>query len=223
MSFILDALKKSENDRQQQATAEFSSVPQGRDSPPAPRWLWVFGLLLAINLIVVVSMLLRSGATAPATIPPAAMIEPAATAPGARVAEPSAVSTGQDSFEERVAAARQNLPPPPAESTAQPQAAGVRKAPVRSDAAPPPANRTAAVGAASLPSLDELRADGRLQLTDLHIDLHVYNESSSRRFVSINAQKVRENETLDAGPRVAEITRDGVVLVYQGMQFFLRK
>ena len=49
MSFILDALKKSETERQNQGKAEFADVPSSADGPRAPRWLWPLGALLAVN------------------------------------------------------------------------------------------------------------------------------------------------------------------------------
>ena len=51
MSFILDALKKSEADRQQQGGSDFANIPAGSESPGAPRWLWGLGLLLAVVLV----------------------------------------------------------------------------------------------------------------------------------------------------------------------------
>ena len=59
MSFILDALKKSETDRQEQGSAEFANVPSSEDSSGAPRWLWVLVFLLAINLAVLIGLVLR--------------------------------------------------------------------------------------------------------------------------------------------------------------------
>jgi general secretion pathway protein B len=134
--------------------------------------------------------------------------------------EISAPAAETDSFRDRVAQARENLPPRPA-ATARPAA----QEPAANDSgavsrAPAPAPGASAV---ALPSLAELRAEGRLQLPDLHIDLHVYSEVPARRFVSINAQKLRESETLKEGPRVREITPDGVILVHEGTAFIVRK
>ena len=73
MSFILDALKKSETERQEKGSAEFVNVPTGgerRDGPPA--WLWVLGALLLINLVVLAGLMLRPGAR-----PPSPAAEPA--------------------------------------------------------------------------------------------------------------------------------------------------
>lgn len=74
---------------------------------------------------------------------------------------------------------------------------------------------------ATLPSLEELVLQGAVNLPALHIDLHVYNEVPSRRFVSINMNKYRENERLAEGPVVREITPEGVVLEYEGKAFAL--
>ena len=68
MSFILDALKKSETDRQQRSSAEFAGVPTSSDRAGVPRWLWGLGLLLAINLAVLLGLMFRSS-TGPATLP----------------------------------------------------------------------------------------------------------------------------------------------------------
>ena len=46
MSFILDALKKSETERQQQAGGEFSNVPSSSGDQQSFKWLWILGLLL---------------------------------------------------------------------------------------------------------------------------------------------------------------------------------
>ena len=59
MSFILDALKKSETDRQQQTGAEFSSIPSSSGEPNSFKWLWILALLLLVNIIVLVGVLMR--------------------------------------------------------------------------------------------------------------------------------------------------------------------
>jgi general secretion pathway protein B len=216
MSFILEALKKSETERQQQQSADFASVPRGQDAPSARRWLWALGLLLIVNLAVVSGLLLRPDAPANRTVPP----------PDAEAREDSAVrdrgagppaTEGQEtksepSFPERVADARRRRPAEAAPAEAAPDAASM---------APVPATAAESEGVAGLPSLEELQLKGRFDLPPLHIDLHVYNEAPDRRFVSINMNKYRENEKLREGPVVREITREGVVLEYQGTAFAL--
>jgi general secretion pathway protein B len=71
-----------------------------------------------------------------------------------------------------------------------------------------------------LPTIDDIGLQGG-GVPELHIDLHVYAESPGGRFVFINKRKYREGETLQEGPRVEEITRNGVVLNQHGRRFIL--
>jgi general secretion pathway protein B len=209
MSFILDALKKSEAERQQQAGAEFAAVPSGRGEPRSLKWLWILIGLLAVNFAVLAGLLLRPAPTpqAPATTPSAAVEAPAR--PGADAAS---------SFEERVARARER------------EAERAVDVPEEMPAAQPaPRLQTGAVEQATaadeesamLPRFDELRAEGVLQLPDLHLDIHVYSDVPAERFAFINMNKLREGQTLAEGPRVESITPSGVVLKYQGTRFLL--
>jgi len=59
MSFILDALKKSENERQGQRGLGVADVPVARDAPRAPVWMWWLLGLLGVNLVVLLAVLLR--------------------------------------------------------------------------------------------------------------------------------------------------------------------
>ena len=89
MSFILDALKKSETDRQRQNGPALFEV---RVAPPRsglPLWAVGLGVLLAVNLVIVAWVLLRRPATvevaaavpAPAQAPPQQMAPQMATSP----------------------------------------------------------------------------------------------------------------------------------------------
>jgi general secretion pathway protein B len=61
MSFILDALKKSENDRQRQTTPGLFEVKVAPPKARFPIWAVGLGLLLGINLLVLVGLLVRDG------------------------------------------------------------------------------------------------------------------------------------------------------------------
>lgn len=216
MSFILDALKKSENERQQQAPPEFATVPADPDSPRAPRWLWVLGGLLLVNLVVVVALLTRDATPSIPSAPiDATQAVETATAPRP-VAAPAPRPV--DAFSERLEEARRNLTPRTADGAGSATDAPARVSPVRSE--PPPAAASAA-SLALLPSLDELRLNGDVDLPAMHLDIHVWSDSASDRFVFINMDKYRERDTMSSGPVVAEITRDGVVLEYRGRRFML--
>jgi len=221
MSFILDALKKSENERQSQVSTEFSTVSGPADAPRAPRWLWLLGALLLINLVVVAGLLLRPAPDAPppaAATPaaPAAPAAPAIEAAAELVAPPITETTPVPTFADRIEEARRSRPA--AESPEAVIDAVPAAGPVSADPGP---DVPVSGGIAGLPTLMELQAGGDLTLPPLHIDLHVYNDDPARRFVSINMNKYRENEALREGPTVSRITREGVILDYQGRTFAL--
>ncbi|MGB5690257.1 MAG: general secretion pathway protein GspB [Woeseiaceae bacterium] len=208
MSFILDALKKSESDRQQHGPAEFASVPTSNGRQGAPRWLWVLGVLLAVNLVVLIGLLLRPDVA----VTPAASVQ---------------VATDNDSFAEQVAQARQNIPAreEPRTDASRPAATGSTSAPVTTmpAASAPPASsaRRRAANTASLPTIHEVLANGTVTLPALHVDIHVFADSPEDRFVFINMNKQVEGSRLAEGPIVEEITTDGVVLNYNGTSFVL--
>jgi general secretion pathway protein B len=221
MSFILDALKKSENDRQEYSEAEFATLPSSSDTPAAPRWLWVLGGLLALNIIVVLGLMFRSG---PSPNPVATQTPVTEASPPAATSEPApdqvtrANTDGSPSFTSQVAEARRIQPqqtqpvPVPAETSTA--VIGSQRPTVSVD-------NLLVTERANLPTLMELRANGTLQLPDLHIDIHVYDSDSANRFTFINMNKYRENSTLDEGPLLREITSDGVILEYRGYAFML--
>ena len=209
MSFILDALKKSETDRQQQGNAEFAGVPTSPATPSVPRWLWVIGVLLAINLTALIGLLLKPDtATTPAAVP--AAVETSNI--------PVAETVSLSSFEEQVAAAQFNTGPQ--QTGISVDAAEVTAAPLVRPVLI--SQNPSAIAAADLyPTIQEVRASGSSNLPELHLDIHVYSSAPEDRFVFINMVKLREGSELTQGPRVAEITPDGVVLEHHGQSFLL--
>lgn len=206
MSFILDALKKSENERQEQSSAEFSSVPSSSSNPNPARWLWMLGVLLLINFAVLIGILMK-----PSPTDSAIKLESEATV----------VQESNGSFEEQVAVAIDNRPEqaPPSVARTNPQASAATAAePVP---AKPLVNRTSNTSVAVVPTIDELRLQGTLQIAEMHLDIHVYSATPADRFVFINMNKHREGSKTAEGPMVREIRADGVVLEHQGRVFLL--
>jgi general secretion pathway protein B len=198
MSFILDALKKSETERQQQTGAEFTNVPSSPDKPQSFKWLWILGLLLLVNIAVLVGLLMRTDRTP--DVPTTIEEMPAEQTP---ITEPS--------FEERITEAKQNQPVLTESAAIEEQAAIQQAAP----------GQTAAINRARVLTIDEVRLNGTLQITDLHLDIHVYSDDPAERFVFINMAKHREQSKLEEGPVVVEIRPDGVILEHQGTTFLL--
>ncbi len=226
MSFILDALKKSETDRQQQGAAEFAGVPTSSGPTRAPRWLWILGLLLAVNIAVLLGLLMKPEARVASVDVEASPATSTATMAPATTTTPAATTAMEQSFVERVAEARRNAPPRQENAPAREEPAPAVEA--RTEPAPPANEVTIlqvaeppAADVAALPTFIEVLTNGTIQLPDLRIDIHVYSQAPEDRFVFINMSKHREQSRLSEGPVVEEITPDGVVLNYQGTSFFL--
>ena len=211
MSFILDALKKSESDRQRKNRPESAHIPTSTGESSSSRWLLLVVALLLINVVVLLVVFLK---------PEQAIVDPLL---------PTTADTEEveksDSFRDLVAnardrqtgslasndAARTNAPATTAPATNRENAAMQAPAP-----APIPAPSDFAYK-----TFDEARANGSVQLPDLHLDLHVFDGRPDDRFVFINMNKYGENATLDEGPLVAEIVPEGVILEYMGTRFLL--
>ncbi len=206
MSFILDALRKSENERQRQGSAEFAGVPVSRDSRTTPRWLWIVGLLLAINLAVLIGLLMRP------EIAPSKSVGQSTSQPE------SATANDPPSFADRVAAAKTNTP------AAQPD---IEPAPTEfdEDTAVRPivvTQNPANVDMSEVyPTFQEVVVSGAVTLPTLTIDIHVYSDVPADRFVFINMSKYQEGARLDDGPELREITPEGAVLRHNGVTFLL--
>jgi len=211
MSFILDALKKSETERQEQVSAEFANVPSSDDSPGVPRWLWVLGFLLAINLVVLLGLLLREDA--PEIIKPSPELQT------------DTMPSGSGSFADRLEEVREQ--PPATVAARQPESATASESVADAPAqvvpaeAPPAAASPSRFTLRALPTADELRMSGQIQMAELHLDIHVYSDAPADRFVFINMVRHQENSRLAEGPTVREITPEGVILDYLGTEFLL--
>ena len=202
MSFILDALKKSETDRQQQGSTEFAGVPtSGRRREGPPAWLWVVGALLLINLAVLIGIFTRPDPESVAEATPTEQVS-------ADVGEPS----GPNDFASRAEAARRN---PPAVDE-QPEAIEL---PV--EAEPVARVEIDESEALALPTYQEVQARGTINVPPLHVDIHVYSDVANDRFVFVNMAKHTEGSRLAEGPLVEEIVPQGVVLEMNGTRFLL--
>ena len=212
MSFILDALKKSESDRQRQNSPDSAFVPTVPDKSSSSRWLLFVGILLAINVVVLLFVFLKPVATNNETTQV--------------IAEKNQESLSDEgpTFQDLVANARIEQPrssPSPITEAAPEK--------YRNESAPAPAGTNAATPSSDPPTtrgndyktLNEVRADGSVKLPDLHLDIHVYSANPGDRFVFINMDKYVEKATLSEGPTVFEIIPEGVILDHLGTRFLL--
>ncbi len=226
MSFILDALRKSEHERQRHSGPDIAH-PHGatRRTAFALPLPWILGIaaLLAVNLVVVLTVVLRGEQqqtnaevlpepTVPATVTPEVL-------PARQDPQPPPATTSMP-LPRTMAAEGESLPAPPAPQTpptlpyAAPAAVDVPTLPRPDLGAAPQINE-------QLPTIHELNLRGANALPPLRLDIHVYATSPESRFVHLNMKKYREGERTPEGILVERITPDGVVLDRDGMRFLL--
>jgi general secretion pathway protein B len=223
MSFILDALRKSEHARERRALPGLVDLPVSRAAPSRLPWiLGSVGVLLVVNIAVLVWVLARPSpppAAPPVAAPPVA-VPPVAVPP---VAVPPVVAPRPGAPIVRRLAAE-------SEPGADPELDHVEAPRPAPRAAPEPyaAERAAAarefhpgVSVAGLPSIHQLPPQATAGLPVLNIDLHVYSGNPAQRFVIINGQRLHEGGQLKEGPTVDRITQEGAILNHQGTRFLL--
>jgi general secretion pathway protein B len=190
MSFILEALKKSERERRLGNVPSLDTEHRSKQATPARR-LWPWLVVLVVNGLVL-TVLWYSYSVGPGEGTPASVS-----------AIPSPISLPSATFTS------------PREHTATLGTA--RIAPSLYATAPPrPAPRERAK---RLPALTDLPATFRQGLPPLRINVHVYDDKPAARFVLIDMHRYREGETLEGGLTLERITPDGVVLRKGGERF----
>jgi general secretion pathway protein B len=223
MSFILDALKKSESDRQRQSGPALFEVKVASPRSRLPLWAIAIAALLAVNLGIVIWMVMRHSARA--------------------AAEASAPAAGLAGVASTVAA---SAPAPAAAAAATPAPLPAVATPTAAPALPGPATPGSAEGnpddyapaqespgpsrlgghvergtASGVPLYQDVAAASGVQIPLLRLDLHVFAARAGERFVMINMHKLREGDVLPEGVRVESITPEGAVLSYNGTRFLL--
>ncbi|HEX7418079.1 MAG TPA: general secretion pathway protein GspB [Steroidobacteraceae bacterium] len=238
MSFILDALRKSEHERQRQAGPALFEVKVAPPRLRFPLWGVLLGVLLGANLIVLVVWLLMRGGSPPSA---PAVDAPAAAPPAVTAVAPPVQAATSSSATAATAAAPTGMAVAPA-TVATPLAAAQAADPrlgaaaEQNDAQGSSADNEPAVepaplaaasashvtaGPAGLPSREEAIASSGMAIPALRLDLHVYAADPRARYVLINMRKLRETDSLPDGVKVDRITESGVELSYRGTRFTL--
>jgi len=241
MSFILDALKKSENDRQRQSSPALFEVKVAAPRRSFPLWAVGLAVLLGVNIVALAWFMLRepapanagapaivsSGAQAPANAAPPGMVTVPATSTYIPAGAPPAATMGAGNLSSDAGVVAPSPAPPLAE---EPVLSGQEPSvPPDYDArdyrpaiTPAQANAVAAARRemSSAPSRDEVLAQGT-QLPDMRLDLHVYDPDPAKRFVFVNMRKLREGDSLPEGVRLDAITQTGAKFSFRGTQFTL--
>ena len=213
MSFILDALRKSEHERQRSTLPGLSQVPLA--TPPArlPRWALVVIGVLAAGVLVLGGAWWQSTRAPTENTAAAPMIErsvelppPAATFTPPRLTPPapSQAAPARPPVEDNVATPNQ---------TALATAAGTSPETGESSFA-------ATADQPALPSPAALAAEG-IAIPTLRLELHAFSTQPRDRFVFINGRKYVEGDRLAEGPQLVSIEPTGAVLTQYGQRFLL--
>lgn len=236
MSLILDALRKSEAERQRGKSPGLFATTPGVQREMFPRMkLWpvlVFLAFLLASAWVIwrgESRRAQREAEAVAAVVPNAvpLVEvgdalseaPASAAvasppqPVAMVATPSASAPPMPPT---VAASR--LPAIPAPSTMVTQPAPA----ITLSASPLPAAPAESPAEEALPSVAVLDTATRASLPPLKLSMHVYGQDPAKRFAIIDGKRVSEGSLLGSGV-VEAIRRDGVVVNINGQRVLVPK
>ncbi|WP_374473797.1 general secretion pathway protein GspB [Arenimonas sp.] len=207
MSVILDALRKSEAERQRGRApglfVEQVALPSRRRRRPA--WIFVLPALLAAGIVA--GWFLR-----PQTNGPTVAAVPVDAPPADTAMPPPELPTTTAALPARPVPANQEaLVPPPQLLPPEPEA----------PPAPVPAEATALPVEPLLPRLADLPAAERATLPPLKLSMHVFADEPAQRFVILDGRRQGEGASPAAGVVIEEIRRDGVVLSANGRRLLL--
>ena len=218
MSYILDALKKSDQQRRR-GVAPTLLAPQ-LTTAVSERRLSKFHVLLAALLITAGIVI---GALRPwQSEQPASTQAPATVAQAAR---PPVAMTLPES----------NPPPPPAPAQAQLPMPSVQKMPVQEAApaalpnpaavsVPPPVTRKPELAVATtqeqaVMTMAELPLSIQQEIPKMTITVHAYSRATNERLLGINDRMLREGDYLVPGLLLEQVTPDGMIMSYKGYRF----
>lgn len=193
MSLILDALKKSERERQRDKAPGLQSIhlplPQSEVRSRKHWWL-LAGVLIVINAGLLGYWRLHESINAGAASTPADSIKtPSTVAKGPQPVMPTNTNTAANSATDEYT----NITPVQA-GTAQPQTESNLR----------------------IEEVSELPDAVRNNLPAMTFSFHVYSTNAQQRTIIINNRRVREGDEISAGIQLQEITEDGVILLNAG-------
>lgn len=222
MSYILEALKKSGEDRARLTTDDIRSVAATASLPAGtglrshrPVWLWL--AVAGLSGLAALAIFIWSDTPQTARVP-----DPTPT-PELAGADSHPVSGTRPSASEQTAPpVEQSAPASPiaalqAAAPAQSNVARKPSAPARAPVpppqpapAPPPAAATVQTAATEMPP-KLLR-----QVLAIPVMAHMYSGKPAERMVIVDGRAVHEGEMLAPGMSIEQITPSGIVIFYQG-------
>lgn len=240
MSYILDALRKSDQQRQRGAVPTLLTAQAATAAPKQPAYLF-YGLIAAVLIGAGFAIgLLRPWQpeyTAPAP-GPVAIRPPPLSPPQTAMAPPPALPE-MAPRPERKSPARKTIS---AAQTAPARAATKQDAPARAETATQgtPPEAVAAVPKVAAPpapvqpvgkgpadaapepkvmTMSELPLSIQQEMPAMSVSIHAYSGQPQNRLVGINERMLHEGDYVASGLRLEQITPDGMIFSYKGYRF----
>ena len=186
MSYILDALRKSEEERQKSRTRPAGSGFTFIRDETAPQKKFAFGMILTGSMLLAIVLLAAGWWWSQKEL------EPAAPTTQAMPVEPAPATASEE---------------PLAASSAIPETQSATPITDPVSPSPPPSQPAAAI-----PDLLEMSADFQARVGELKFSGHVYSQEPSLRMIMINEAVVREGDPVSPELILEKITEKGVVL-----------
>ena len=194
MSYILDALNKSEQEKTETKTPGLNTVHQRVERPDSrtpQRWQIIVGVILTLNVAALAAWYFTSGDAADTemTVQP----PPRSSLPAITENTPAA---SQSVERQRPTVVRQET----ARDTRQVQQA----MPIQRASAT--VSRTVTV-------------DASTRLAAIRFSSHIFAADQALRMVVVDGQRMKEGDTLSGGIRLEQITEDGVIFQHNGTRY----
>jgi len=226
MSYILEALKKAELQRDIGQVPGIGSEHEKPARSVAGNWLWIGAAVLVLNLVLLIYLLWPASGreTVGRNDPGLSKVEPV-------IREPEPVSAPPPVLSPSVIPPTRRTVPEPSPSVANQVTEPVLPVVEPSVSSEPETEQVMDTQPVeeivtelnSLPVWPQIPSHLFQQLRGgIRLDVHVYSEFPEDRFVLINLQKYHTGERLQEGPLLDEITSEGVILSFKGRQFRVR-
>ena len=215
MSYILDALRKADSDRERgavpgihaQTLPPLGGADDGRRAPGLLLWA-VIALALLLAALVAWQLVASDPAPEPAPAQTAALPPPPVPGPAPVAAAP----VPQPARAEPPIATSLNLPRIPAVAAPRAAASAAAKA-------PPAASAASAAAATRVYAQNELPDTIRRELPQIVVGGSIYSDNPANRFLVINGQVFHEGDKLGPELWLDQIKLKAAVLRFKGYRY----
>jgi general secretion pathway protein B len=236
MSYILDALRKADQERSIGHVPDLDTPHWSRRRGGQLRyWVWGGIGLLIVNGVLLAFLFNRDdgGDARPGVssyLPDQTEGKPLVAPPGlqhetiTKPRSPDSLPLKQLARPERSVVTEPRQPVPRVvERPAAISAPGAgSEAPAAVTTAPvvqPATRQPVRTSTPEIPEWSEMSLEFRSGFSPPRLDVHVYDDEPSRRFILIDLQRFSEGDTLDSGAKLEKILPGSIQLYYQGTRF----